>query len=840
LKSGQLELTPLSTIPSVYFDSNFRLENPRVFDRVIEHTAVVRQHCSTPVAKDTGRDSNRTASDDMSQPARKALSTNAMLQEKLSWYMDTVECHFVSSIAQVLVPFFAALGSLQDLQAEAAESAEKIITLRNHLAYVNKNMAVLNLEIMRERQRRENLNILSHAVIQLQYIRAGAMHCEELVHSGQLATAMQCISCVEMLACGIRPPHLTEEMLQLIPNPHIGLADLRRLRTLEGLLQGMSLLRLRIGEGYGAQLMNILLSDLREHISRVPSKDTLARWMSTKVSAHSPSSGSSSGPAHITGIEKLRANLLPVLDGLGQTECFAAASSTFRQAVIQEMTLILRQHLPSSTEHDNGSVTSVSTRGSSQRLTEQERASTISRNLRALGPEDAATFFTTVFCRVSEALRRLGVQVKVLLDLVSRMEKAPSRVLKSSQLGNYAEFSAVRSPDDRKASSTQQDMMQALDMSTLLEEAVDKVQSEIVKVLRLRTEPTTSLGMARFLHYFTLNRLFVNECEAVSGHSGMTFRNVINDQFHRFVTRFHETERQRLAQKMESEKWERIDFNNEDAMALARVLQSATCDPQAWLNYMRFDIESTGASEQIPQSNDVSVDHTGTKTHAKKGMILAAIDQETFMTVESVAFALRGIEQYAILLVSVPNMANAISTALLDYLKLFNSRTQQLILGAGAKLTAGLTTINTKHLALASQSLSLFITLIPYIRGCVSRHSTITVAGLAEYSRLERVFQEHQSFIHNKFIDIMGSRAAACIRAMGKVEWDHASELQGNVSPHVETLVTETLTLKRVLNKFLPPSSVDRVITRVFDNYRNQFLTAFDSAAVKTELGRAR
>jgi vacuolar protein sorting-associated protein 54 len=111
---------------------------------------------------------------------------------------------------------------------------------------------------------------------------------------------------------------------------------------------------------------------------------------------------------------------------------------------------------------------------------------------------------------------------------------------------------------------------------------------------------------------------------------------------------------------------------------------------------------------------------------------------------------------------------------------------------------------------------------------------------LAEYSRLERVFQEHQSFIHNKFIDIMGSRAAACIRAMGKVEWDHASELQGNVSPHVETLVTETLTLKRVLNKFLPPSSVDRVITRVFDNYRNQFLTAFDSAAVKTELGRAR
>jgi vacuolar protein sorting-associated protein 54 len=46
-KRGQLAPTPLSTIPSVYFDENFHLENPRIFDVVSEHTEVVRQPLST-------------------------------------------------------------------------------------------------------------------------------------------------------------------------------------------------------------------------------------------------------------------------------------------------------------------------------------------------------------------------------------------------------------------------------------------------------------------------------------------------------------------------------------------------------------------------------------------------------------------------------------------------------------------------------------------------------------------------------------------------------------------------------------------------------------------------
>jgi vacuolar protein sorting-associated protein 54 len=386
----------------------------------------------------------------------------------------------------------------------------------------------------------------------------------------------------------------------------------------------------------------------------------------------------------------------------------------------------------------------------------------------------------------------------------------------------------------------QENMTQVVDLSSLLEQAADKAQSEISKVLRVRTEQTINLGLADFLSYFTLNRWFINECEAVTGHPGLTLKNVIDDHFHKFVTLLHEVERQRLAQQMESEKWERVDFKPEDAAILARILQSMTSNPQAWLGYGTAGIVDLRRDESSSQAQQVSRDPAITTTHNRKDMVLAAIEQENFMIIDSAAFALRGIEQYAILMASAPSMVHVISTALLDYLKLFNSRTQQLILGAGAKLTAGLTTINAKHLALASQSLSLCIALMPYLRGYVRRRANMPSDGMAEYDRLERVFQEHQSFIYNKLIDIMSSRAAACIRAIEKVQWDDTYEVQNDVSPSVETLATEALTLKRVLTKFLPGASVTMITGRMFVDYRERFGKTFDMAVVQTEAGQAR
>ena len=96
--------------------------------------------------------------------------------------------------------------------------------------------------------------------------------------------------------------------------------------------------------------------------------------------------------------------------------------------------------------------------------------------------------------------------------------------------------------------------------------------------------------------------------------------------------------------------------------------------------------------------------------------------------------------------------------------------------------SAGLKNITAKHLALASQSLSLFIHLIPYLRECVRRHlpDERQAVMLVEFDKLKRDYQEHQNEIHQKLIAIMGDRLSAHIKAL------HVSVLRISGGPRTD------------------------------------------------------
>lgn len=194
---------------------------------------------------------------------------------------------------------------------------------------------------------------------------------------------------------------------------------------------------------------------------------------------------SSSTPAYMMSTEKLREELVPILQGLGQSHYLVPAGIAFRVAVMREMKSIIRQHLPSSIHDDDESVTSASTRASGRHPNLQERSRILSRDLRALSPEDAEAFLVKVYCKMNEVLRRLGVQLKISIDVMSSMDKS----------------SEYNSPEE---------LAQAFDIPNLLDQTIEKAQSEMTKVLRVRNEQTVRLGLSDFWRYFTLNRLFVN------------------------------------------------------------------------------------------------------------------------------------------------------------------------------------------------------------------------------------------------------------------------------------------------------------------------------------------
>jgi vacuolar protein sorting-associated protein 54 len=172
---------------------------------------------------------------------------------------------------------------------------------------------------------------------------------------------------------------------------------------------------------------------------------------------------------------------------------------------------------------------------------------------------------------------------------------------------------------------------------------------------------------------------------------------------------------------------------------------------------------------------------------------------------------------------------------------MFNSRSCQLILGAGARAEGGLKTITTKHLALASQALSFVIALIPYMRECVRRHTPGgQAAALTDFDKTKRLYQDHQTEIHDKLVEIMTSRSQTHARAMRSINFDTVNSPDEKASPYMETLTKETLTLQRVLSRHLSEVYVGMIMQQIFQSYKDQWTKAFAEADVKTPEGQKR
>ncbi len=258
-----------------------------------------------------------------------------------------------------------------------------------------------------------------------------------------------------------------------------------------------------------------------------------------------------------------------------------------------------------------------------------------------------------------------------------------------------------------------------LDMSSLLEQAVDTAQTQITRVLKVRNEQSIRLSQERFLRYFALNRLFADECEAVSGRGGQALKGIINAQISGFVQVMGTAETERIANLLDNDDWNAKDFGEKEDKLLQRILGSISSDPQEWAQKKPiWEDPPSSTDATLPNGEPVanSTPIPNGQPAAKATVKPAYIDDTKYILVHSVTALLTTIDTFLSLAANIHSMTPQISTSLLDVLRTFNSRSCQLILGAGATRSAGLKNITTKHLALASQGLSFIIALVPYVR----------------------------------------------------------------------------------------------------------------------------
>jgi len=828
--------TPLSTLPNVYFEEDFRLENPRTFDVVSERSEVVRPVPGTP---DERKGSNGAAAG-----PRKALATNAILQEKLSWYMDTVEIHLISSISAASSSFFAALGSLRELHSEAAESVERIKSLREELEALDKEMAIGGLEIVNKKRRKENLKQLNDTIKQLKSIIAAIANCESLVDDGHVEKALQAIDSLERLISG--------QAIQSQTDQGFRLRDLRGAAALQSVTSDLAILRYRIGKTYEGRLLANLLGDLKDHLETVDNSDILQRWSNASNRGRGGHNREPSAhPKYLVVTDELRTTSRMNLGGLNQSRHVSPAITAYREAVLKEVRNVIRRPLPASNDDDADSMMSASTIGGGRQKTAQEKSSALARNLRALDVEDAEKLLKTIYIGIGELLRRAGTQMKVLLDVTSSLEEGSSVAgLRSPPRSpNMAALDGRLSPTPYGASGQdlQEEMHKSLDMANLLGQAVDVAQEKIVKILKVRSEQTAQLSVEHFLRYFTINLLFANECEAISGRSGTALKNLVNNQIKDFIRQIGESERQALATGMEADPWNAKDFTDYDNDVLTQVLSASTRDAEAWTTSSRVWLTKTlpppsvVPSLAVLETNGNSGTSTPAATSSKTVTRPATIEDEQFILPGSAMLCLHGVASLLHLNAGIPSVTNDIATSIISYLALFNSRCTQLILGAGATRSAGLKNITTKHLALAARSLAFISNLIPHLREFIRRHAgtgTSVSLTMGEFDKVRRSYLEHQQSIYDKLVDIMSGRATTLAKAMKNIDWEDANT--DGVNAYMVTLTKDTSTLHKVLNKHLPEMTVRMIMDPVFKSYKEQWGKAYGDVVLQSEDARLR
>ncbi|RKF63470.1 Vacuolar protein sorting-associated protein 54, chloroplastic [Erysiphe neolycopersici] len=824
-----LTTAPLTTIPSVFFEEDFHLENPRTFDVVSERSELVR-----PVQ--TIANGQRSLSTNDTAP-RKALASNAILQEKLSWYMDTIEIHLVNSISSASKSFFAALSSLRELHMETSISVNRIKTLRKDLLSLDEEMAVSGLKIVSMKQRRENLKQLSDTILQLQSIMESIKNCESLIEDGDVEKALDSIDSLESLVSGDNKSN----------SNHIPARDLREAGALKNLTNNIDELRHRIGRVFELRFQNLLMGDLKQYMESISMSNTLQRWNLSSQRSRGHHREHSS-PPYVTVKAELRSALFTVLTGLYRARHISPAIIVYRESVLREVRNIARRQLPASSDEDTESVTSASTVGISKPRTQQEKISILARNLRSMEPEEGEDLLKRIYIGIGETLRRIATHGKVLLDITSTIGEniSPTNSPQSPVIGPFDERLSKTPSRIISSRDTQEEIHLSLNISDLVGQAVDTAQDKIIKLLRVRSEQTIRLSVDNFLRYFTLNLLFANECEAVSGRSGTLLKNLVNGHIKDFTRQLGESQRQSLATGMEADTWNAKDFNEEDNEVLSCIISSGSQDVKAWTvdSYVWIKSPSeTKLEDKINSSLEIETNvekNQTTPTPSKAVIRPAIIESETFILPTSATLCLHGLASFLHLNTGIPSMTSEIASSILSYLALFNSRCTQLILGAGATRSAGLKNITTKHLALASQALSFISILIPHIREFVRRHCSSLSPNatlINEFDKIKKVYLEHQKSISDKLVEIMAGRTMAHTKSMRSIDW---SKERDGVNNYMETLTKETNTLYRVLSKHLPEATVNKIMQSVLANYKEQWSKAFGEVSLVSEKAKER
>lgn len=159
---------------------------------------------------------------------------------------------------------------------------------------------------------------------------------------------------------------------------------------------------------------------------------------------------------------------------------------------------------------------------------------------------------------------------------------------------------------------------------------------------------------------------------------------------------FHQARISQSAKLVEDELWNAIDVPR-DMQHLSDLIVHAAVSDSAELKLTQDAIPSTSSPDSVPSTNGGTTN--GAAAPSAKHL---RIEDHTYYAVSATLQTLVLLVDYLRVVQNLSTLTTDTMSRVIEFLKAFNSRTCQVVLGAGAMRSAGLKNITAKHLGARS------------------------------------------------------------------------------------------------------------------------------------------
>ncbi|XP_026159336.1 vacuolar protein sorting-associated protein 54 isoform X1 [Mastacembelus armatus] len=706
----------LEQVPKIFMRPDFALEDPATFNAVLPWS-----HFNS-----TGGKSSRD------------MASSKLLQEKLSHYLDVVEVSIARQISLRSEAFFHAMSSQHELQDRLQETQQAVATLRSRTAAMDRVMCQGPLRALRTALTRNNCVKLHNKLKLMAAVHQTQPTVQLLLSTSEFVGALELIATTKEV--------LQQELQGIHSFRHLG----SQLCELEKLIDKM--------------MVEDFSMYARSDLNRSPRDEP---QVLEKVLIPNAASQKERLESLVFGL--LRQRKLDFLD-IYSDEMILAAKAMVAQCVTEsvlhmeeidtevvtkvaeqmrlmtfpqwfellenvfESFLLFLQRIKATLNVIRNVVLEVLDSNQKNRLLEEARvgpsAQDSSQGLSLLQGEAEVAYLTHEGLFISDALNEAQQQAG------SRTQQS-----RAEAAGNDSASGSTETPIIREQSFMSGENMMPTDLELnrvlnniqdLLYTASDVSHDRCVKVLTARAKDGSleRLSSAEFVCLSQAVEGFVRDTEELCGRRSVSLRGALQSQANRFVHRFHEERKTKLSLLLDNERWKQAEVPAEFQDLVNSIADGKITLPE----------------RKTPAPDD------------RKPTEFLLVNGQKYAVVGTVLLLIRIFLEYCQCVNDIPSVATDMLTRLSDLLKHFNSRSCQLVLGAGALQVVGLKTITTKNLALASRCLQLVVHYIPIIRAHFEtklqpKHFNV----LRHFDHITKDYNDHIAEISAKLVAIMDS-----------------------------------------------------------------------------------